>query len=175
MSSYILCKVWGFFKEYFFESIRYIGLKFSEITEIVKPFQYSEILFLFASSDNNKHMLMSKKCKKVFAYSFINLSPFCVSYVFAVFFIILFWSFFSLFLSSGSVIAGFDIEYNVKNFSLIEDLNDTVSRTGYLYNMPLQLIELAAQFGNELRYELKPLSDRPDTNNPGAGDFSRLV
>ena len=44
MSSYILCKVWGFFKEYFFESIRYIGLKFSEITEIVKPFQYSEIV-----------------------------------------------------------------------------------------------------------------------------------
>ena len=33
---------------------------------------------------------MSKKCKKVFAYSFINLSPFCVSYVFAVFFIIMF-------------------------------------------------------------------------------------
>ena len=64
------------------------------------------------------------------------------------------------------MIAGFDIEYNVKNFSLIEDLNDTVSRTGYLYNMPLQLIELAAQFGKELRY---------DTNNPGAGDFSRLV
>ena len=89
MSSYILCKVWGFFKEYFFESIRYIGLTFSEITEIVKPFQYSEILFLFASSDNNKRMLMSKKCKQVFAYSFINLSPFCVCYVFAVFFIIM--------------------------------------------------------------------------------------
>ena len=83
--------------------------------------------------------------------------------------------FFSFFLSFGSVIAGFDIEYNVNNFSLIEDLNNTVSRTGYLYNMPLQLIELAAQFGKELRYELKPLSDRPDTNNPGAGDFSRLV
>ena len=64
------------------------------------------------------------------------------------------------------MIAGFDIEYNVKNFSLIEDLNDTVSRTGYLYNMPLQLIELAAQFGKELRYELKPLSDRPDTYIP---------
>ena len=118
---------------------------------------------------------MSKKCKQVFAYSFINLSPFCVSYVFAVFFIIMCWSVFSLFLSSGSVIAGFDIEYNVKNFSLIEDLNDTVSRTGYLYNMPLQLIELAAQFGKELRYELKPLSDRPDTYIPEAGDFSRLV
>ena len=74
MSSYILCKVWGVFKENFFESIRYIGLKFSEITEFVKPFHYSEILFLFALSDNKKHMLMSKKCKQVFAYSFINLS-----------------------------------------------------------------------------------------------------
>ena len=73
------------------------------------------------------------------------------------------------------MIAGFDIEYNVNNFSLIEDLNNTVSRTGYLYNMPLQLIELATQFGKELRYELKPLSDRPDTNNPGAEDFSPLV
>ena len=50
--------------------------------------------------------------------------------------------------------AGFDIEYNVKNFSLIEDLNDTVSRTGYLYNMPLQLIELAAQFGKEVSFTL---------------------
>ena len=56
------------------------------------------------------------------------------------------------------MIAGFDIEYNVNNFSLIEDLNNTVSRTGYLYNMPLQLIELTAQFGKELRCELKPLT-----------------
>ena len=48
------------------------------------------------------------------------------------------------------MIAGFDIEYNINNFSLIEDLNDTVSRTGYLYNMPLQLIELTAQFGKEV-------------------------
>ena len=74
MSSYILCKVWGFFKENFFESIRYFGLKVSEITEFVTLFQYSGILFFIASSDSNKHMLMSKKCKQVFAYSFINLS-----------------------------------------------------------------------------------------------------
>ena len=39
MSSYILCKIWGFSKENFSESIRYIGLKFSEITEIVMLFQ----------------------------------------------------------------------------------------------------------------------------------------
>ena len=39
MSSYIL------FKENFFETIQYIGLKFSEITEIGMLFQYSEILF----------------------------------------------------------------------------------------------------------------------------------
>ena len=50
--------------------------------------------------------------------------------------------------------AGFDIEYNVNNFSLIEDLNDTVSRTGYLYNMPLQLIALTAQYGKELSFTL---------------------
>ena len=52
------------------------------------------------------------------------------------------------------MIAGFDIEYNVNNFSLIEDLNDTVSRTGYLYNMPLQIIEMTAQFGKELSFTL---------------------
>ena len=52
------------------------------------------------------------------------------------------------------MIADFDIEYNVNNFSLIEDLNNTVSRTGYLYNMPLQLIELTAQFGKELSFTL---------------------
>ena len=37
---YILCKI-----STFFETIRYIGLKFSEITEIVMLFQYTEVLF----------------------------------------------------------------------------------------------------------------------------------
>ena len=37
---YILCKI-----SPFFETIRYIGLKFSEITEIVMLFQYSQVLF----------------------------------------------------------------------------------------------------------------------------------
>ena len=32
-------------KENFSETIQYIGLKFSEITEIVMLFQYSEVLF----------------------------------------------------------------------------------------------------------------------------------
>ena len=86
MSSYILCKVWGVFKENLFESIRYIGLKFSEITEFVEPFHYSEILFLFALSNNNKHMLMSKKCKQVFAYIFINLSLLFVYPTFSLYF-----------------------------------------------------------------------------------------
>ena len=40
MSSNIL---WGFFKENFSETIRYIGLKFSDITKIVMLFQFSEI------------------------------------------------------------------------------------------------------------------------------------
>ena len=40
MSSYILCKFWGFS-----ETMEYIGLKFSEITEIVILFQYSRISF----------------------------------------------------------------------------------------------------------------------------------
>lgn len=35
----------GIFKENFFETIRYIGLTISEITEVVMLFQYSEILF----------------------------------------------------------------------------------------------------------------------------------
>ena len=43
------------------ETIRYIGLKFSDITEIVKLFYLSEILFSLASSHNNKHMLMRQK------------------------------------------------------------------------------------------------------------------
>ena len=51
------------------ETIRYIGLKFSDITEIVKLFYLSEILSSLASSNNNKHMLMrQKKCKQRFAY-----------------------------------------------------------------------------------------------------------
>ena len=35
----------GFFKENFSITIRYIGLKFSEITRIVMLFKYSEIFF----------------------------------------------------------------------------------------------------------------------------------
>ena len=48
MSSYILIKsVEGFekFKEKFPETIWYIGLKFSGVTEIVMLFQYLEISF----------------------------------------------------------------------------------------------------------------------------------
>ena len=43
------------------ETIRYIGLKFSDITEIFKLFYLSEILFSLASSHNNKHVLMRQK------------------------------------------------------------------------------------------------------------------
>ena len=42
-SSYILC--FEFLEENFSETIRYIGLKFSETTEFVMTFQYSVILF----------------------------------------------------------------------------------------------------------------------------------
>ena len=38
-----------------------MGLNISEITEIVMLFQYSEMLFLLASSDNDKHMIMRQK------------------------------------------------------------------------------------------------------------------
>jgi len=47
------------FKREFIRKIRFIGLKFSEITEIVMLFQYSEVLL-----DNDKHMLMRQKKKK---------------------------------------------------------------------------------------------------------------
>ena len=52
---YILCNI-EFLKETFSETIRYMGLKFSEITEIVTLFQYSEVL-----SDNDEQMLMRPK------------------------------------------------------------------------------------------------------------------
>ena len=47
MSSYIQDSLYslGFFKENFSETIEEIGLKISEMTEIVLLFQYSEILF----------------------------------------------------------------------------------------------------------------------------------
>jgi len=43
MSSHILCKFLGFFKENFYWCI---GLKFSAITEIVMLFRYSEFHFI---------------------------------------------------------------------------------------------------------------------------------
>ena len=42
------------------ETIRCIGVKFSEITETVMLFQYSEFLVLLASSDSDEHMLMGQ-------------------------------------------------------------------------------------------------------------------
>ena len=35
-----------FFQNNFSETVRYIGLKFSEVTEIVMLFQYSEVYFI---------------------------------------------------------------------------------------------------------------------------------
>ena len=45
----------------FSETIWCIGLKFSEITDTVMPFQYSEFLSFLGSSDSDKHMLMRQK------------------------------------------------------------------------------------------------------------------
>ena len=50
---------------------------------------------------------------------------------------------------NGSVIADFNIVYNVSKFSLIEELNQSISSTGHLYNMPLELEELAAVNGKK--------------------------
>ena len=47
-------------EENFSETILCIGLKFSEITETVMPFQYS-VFILLASSDSDKCMLMRQK------------------------------------------------------------------------------------------------------------------
>ena len=51
-----------FLKGDFSETIRYVGLKFSEITEIVMLFKFQHLGFiLLASSDNDEHMLMRQK------------------------------------------------------------------------------------------------------------------
>ena len=49
------------FRREFSETIWCIGLKFSEITDTVMPFQYSEFLSFLGSSDSDKHMLMRQK------------------------------------------------------------------------------------------------------------------
>lgn len=55
----------------------------------------------------------------------------------------------SFFVRSGSVIANFTITYNVSDFSLIEDLNQSISSTNYLYGMPLELQQLTPENGKQ--------------------------
>ena len=58
----ILCKIsLEFLEEHFSETVRCIGLKFSEITETVMPFQYSAFFIFLASSHSQKYMLMRQK------------------------------------------------------------------------------------------------------------------
>ena len=52
------------------------------------------------------------------------------------------------------MVSEFDIEYNVKNFSLIQELNDTISKTGHLNNMPLELVELTTKYGRQPSFVL---------------------
>ena len=48
---------------------------------------------------------------------------------------------------NGSVIADFTIVYNVSDYRWIEKLKQSISSTGLLYNMPLELEELTAENG----------------------------
>jgi len=61
---------------------------------------------------------------------------------------------FSFFVRSGSVIADFTIMFNDTNLELIEELNQSVSSTGHLYNMPLTLQELNPKNGKTRRLYL---------------------
>ena len=54
------------FKDNFPETTEYIGFKFSQITEIVCPFDI-QLVPLVAWSENKKQMLMGKKWKQRFA------------------------------------------------------------------------------------------------------------
>ena len=55
---------------------------------------------------------------------------------------------------SGSVIADFAITFNNSNFDLIEELNQSVSSTGHLYNMPLTLQQLTPKNGEHMQKRL---------------------
>ncbi|XP_022793871.1 Down syndrome cell adhesion molecule homolog [Stylophora pistillata] len=46
---------------------------------------------------------------------------------------------------NGSVIADFTIIYNVSDYKLIERLQQNISSTGFLYNMPLEVEEFTAE------------------------------
>ena len=48
---------------------------------------------------------------------------------------------------NGSVIVDFTIVYNVSDYRWIEKLKQSISSTGLLYNMPLELEELTAENG----------------------------
>ena len=60
----------------------------------------------------------------------------------------LFVCLFVCFVRSGSIIADFTITFNDSNLELMEELNQSVSSTGYLYNMPLKLQQLTPRNGN---------------------------
>ena len=58
MSSYVLFKLWVFQREFLRNYNRYIGLKFSEVTEIAILFQYLKISFLLTII----HQIMISLC-----------------------------------------------------------------------------------------------------------------
>ena len=47
----------------------------------------------------------------------------------------------------GNVKADFSIEYNAQNFTLIEELNKSMSETGRLHNISLELIKITGDYG----------------------------
>ncbi|KAJ7378581.1 hypothetical protein OS493_022570 [Desmophyllum pertusum] len=58
---------------------------------------------------------------------------------------------------NGSVIAEFTIMYNASNFSLIEQLNQSMTSIGHLHNMPLELKQLTPENGKpDLRLRAVP-------------------
>ena len=54
-------QILGFFKENFSKTIRFLGLKFTEMTKVVFFFSIFRGVILLASSDDEKRMLMRQK------------------------------------------------------------------------------------------------------------------
>ena len=54
-------QILGFFKENFSETIRFLGLKFTEMTEVVFFFSIFRGVILLASSDDERRILMRQK------------------------------------------------------------------------------------------------------------------
>ena len=68
MSSHILCKFWGFSKRISTKLLGILGSTFQRSLKLLCSFN-TQNFFLLALSDNDKPMLMRKKCIQGFAYT----------------------------------------------------------------------------------------------------------